>query len=93
MTENRAIKIIESTTFLTNSPDVMEAIEMAKVALEKQIPKEPRFGYNISDTLSVLHCECGNSIKVSHAIGIITNNDAPNYCSQCGQKLDWSDEE
>lgn len=68
-------------------------VDECRTAREKQIPKKPAFGYNISDTLSVLHCECGNSIKVSHVIGIITNNDAPNYCSQCGQKLDWSDEE
>lgn len=36
MTEYRAIRIIESTNFLTNTSDVMEAIEIAKVALEKQ---------------------------------------------------------
>lgn len=60
-------------------------------AREKQIPKKPIFDYNLSDTLSVFHCECGNIIKVSHDIGIMNNNNAPNYCSQCGQKLDWSD--
>nr|DAH59194.1 MAG TPA: DNA REPAIR HELICASE RAD25, SSL2, PRE-INITIATION COMPLEX, RNA POLYMERASE.0A [Caudoviricetes sp.] len=62
-------------------------------AREKQIAKKPIFGYNLSDTLSVFHCECGNTIKVSHDIGIMNNNNAPNYCSKCGQKLDWSDEE
>lgn len=46
MTEYRAIRIIESTNFLTNTSDVMEAIEIAKVALEKQIPKSPIYKRN-----------------------------------------------
>lgn len=37
--------------------------------------------------------ECGNAIKVSHDTGIMDNNNAPNYCSNCGCRLDWSDEE
>ena len=42
------------------------AYGMAIKALEKQIPKKPIFSHNLSDTLSVFHCECGNTIKVSH---------------------------
>lgn len=68
-------------------------LEECRTAIEKQIPKKPIFDYNISDTLSVFHCECGNIIKVSHDIGIMNNNNAPNYCSKCGCRLDWSDEE
>ena len=64
-----------------------------KQALEKQMPKKPIFNHNLSDTLSVFHCECGNTIKVSHDIGIMDNNNAPNYCSKCGCRFDWSDEE
>lgn len=59
----------------------------------KQTAKKPIFSHNLSDTLSVFHCECGNTIKVSHDIGIMNNNNAPNYCSKCGCKFDWSDEE
>lgn len=70
----------------------LEAIQIAIQALEKQIPKKPIFNHNLSDTLSVFHCECGNTIKVSHDIGIMDNNNAPNYCSKCGCRLDWSDE-
>lgn len=62
-------------------------------AREKQIAKKPMFDYNLSDTLSKFHCECGNIIKVSHDVGIMDNNNAPNYCSKCGCRLDWSDEE
>ena len=67
--------------------------EECREAVEKQAAKKPIFNHNLSDTLSIFHCECGNKIKVSHDIGIMNNNNAPNYCSKCGQKLDWSDEE
>ena len=73
--------------------DDYKANEMAIQALEKQIPMKPIFNHNLSDTLSLFHCECGNAIKVSHDIGIMNNNNAPNYCSNCGCRLDWSDEE
>ena len=62
-------------------------------AAVKQTAKKPIFSHNLSDTLSVFHCECENTIKVSHDIGIMNNNNAPNYCSNCGCRLDWSDEE
>ena len=39
------------------------------------------------------YCECGNTIKVSHDVGIMNNNDAPNYCSKCGCRLDWEEED
>lgn len=71
--------------------DDYKANEMAIQALRKQIPKKPIFNHNLSDTLSVFHCECGNIIKVSHDVGIMNNNNAPNYCSKCGCRLDWSD--
>lgn len=61
-------------------------------AAVKQTAKKPIFSHNLSDTLSVFHCECGNTIKVSHDIGIMNNNNAPNYCSKCGCRLDWGDE-
>lgn len=70
-----------------------EALDVAIQALEKQIPKKPIFNHNLSDTLSVFHCECGNVIKVSHDVGIMDNNNVPNYCSKCGCRLDWSDKE
>lgn len=67
--------------------------EECREAVEKQAAKKPIFDYNLSDTLSKFHCECGNTIKVSHDIGIMNNNNAPNYCSKCGCRFDWSDEE
>lgn len=98
MTENEAIAEIRfnmSTIGLKEDSvkRVVKARDLAIKALEKQIPKKPIFNHNLSDTLSLFHCECGNIIKVSHDIGIMNNNNAPNYCSKCGCRLDWSDEE
>lgn len=99
MTESEAIKKLKQHfEYLKHAwkphPDyeTMNAIGCAIQALEKQIPKKPIFDYNLSDTLSKFHCECGNVIKVSHDAGIMNNNNAPNYCSKCGCRLDWSDE-
>lgn len=68
-------------------------LEECGAAAVKQTAKKPIFNHNLSDTLSIFHCECGNKIKVSHDIGIMNNNNAPNYCSKCGCRFDWSDEE
>ena len=56
-----------------------EALDVAIQALDKQIPKKPK-----TDDRYVMHiCPwCNDFVKVSH-----------NYCQNCGQKLDWSDEE
>ena len=72
-----------------NFDNQKEAFQIAINALEKQIPKKPIFDFNSCDTLSRFHCACGKIICVHHDIGIMDNNDTPNYCSNCGQKFDW----
>lgn len=57
---------------------------------KKQIPKKPTFEINLGDYTSRFICVCGKRIIVKHDSGVMDNNDAPNYCSNCGQKLDWS---
>ena len=97
MTESKAIELLEYIREIGNGevPYVgcaqNIAIEMAIQALEKQIPKKPIFDFNSSDTLSKFHCDCGKSIWVHHDIGTMDNNDAPNYCDNCGQKLDFGE--
>ena len=58
----------------------LKNMEMIVQALEKQIPKKPK----TDDRYIMYICPCCNDfIKVNH-----------NYCTNCGQKLDWeSDEE
>jgi hypothetical protein len=92
-------EVIENLEYLVSDSctdtqfDYIEEIEIATKSLKKQIPKKPIFSHNLSDTLSVFHCECRNIIKVSHNAGTMNNNNATNYCSKCGCKLDWSDKE
>jgi hypothetical protein len=98
MTENEAIKEVRFNMSKIGLKEnsvkrVVKARDLAIKALEKQIPKKPIFNHNLSDTLSVFRCECGNTIKVSHDTGIMDNNNAPNYCSKCGCRFDWGDEE
>lgn len=60
------------------------AVQMAREALEKQIPKKP------SDTLTISgisryksgNCKCGTAILQIYK-----------YCPSCGQAIDWSEEE
>lgn len=54
--------------------------EVAINALEKQIPKKPDFTEDKEFAL----CPCCNGNGLA---------DKQEYCDNCGQKLDWSDEE
>ena len=80
MTESEAKVILESEYKFHGECSVFgEALTMAINALEKQIPKKPK----TDDRYVMYICPCCNDfIKVSH-----------NCCQNCGQKLDWSDEE
>ena len=100
MTENEAIKNIkdildecteseEAVCYVTdvNAPDLKMAIK----ALEKQIPKKPTYegdGYAPDGTFIwgewICPC-CGRRYEVDY--------DDYDYCPDCGQKLDWSNEE
>lgn len=103
MTESEAIEKLKNMRLFMQienkkneckfAEDDYKANNIAIQALEKQIPKKPIFDCNFSDTLSKFYCECGNTIKVSHDVGIMDNNNAPNYCSKCGCRLDWGDDE
>lgn len=80
MTESEAKVILESEYKFHGECSVFgEALTMAINALEKQMPKKPK----TDDRYVMYICPCCNDfIKVSH-----------NCCQNCGQKLDWSDEE
>ena len=87
MTESEAIKNIkdildectESEEAVCYVTDIdAPALEMAIKVLEKHIPKKPK-----TDNRYVMYiCPwCNDFVKVSH-----------NYCQNCGQKLDWSEQ-
>ena len=72
----------------------VKAFDMAIKALEKQIPKKPRKNglysahSGIFRKIPAYTCpSCGNMCLEKWA----TERSITNYCSECGQKLDWSD--
>lgn len=65
-------------------------VEECRAAVEKQRAIKPIFEMNYGDFESLFSCECGKKIIVRHDRGIMDNHNGPNYCSNCGQALDWS---
>lgn len=66
-------------------------VEECREAMKKQKEKKPNFEINLGDCTSIFSCGCGKRILVKHDRGVMNNHDAPNYCSVCGQKLDWGE--
>lgn len=92
MTYEEAIKIIGEIEFLTHHDaeyafSVYEALETAKVALEKQIPKKPVMQLHenrVPGEQEEYYCPtCGEWI---------TWDWKWKCCAFCGQKIDWSEE-
>ena len=67
--------------------DDYKANEMAIQALEKQIPKKPIFANNMMTKDKFLMCPCCEFRLPDSLVFLKTR------CWNCGQKLDWSDEE
>ena len=68
-------------------PDSIEAMEVAIKALEKQIPKKPILANNMMTKDKFLMCPCCKFRFPDSLVFLKTR------CWNCGQKLDWSDEE
>ena len=87
MTPEEAIKILEiaKAEVEWNYPlDYAVAIDTAIEALEKQIPKKPiSLGEDIDRDVG----QCPNCKE------IIDTYEDYKYCSDCGQAIDWRDEE
>ena len=93
MKVQKAIKILdyiagENILYKMGDKEI-SAIEMAMEALEKQIPKKPYLegdgyadGYLVYDTWICPHCE--KHYEVDY--------DDYDYCPNCGQKIDWSEQ-
>lgn len=92
MTESEAIEAIQFDLKIggeIHSQVLRDAIDVAIQALEKQIPKKPLYIANLGGTALWLCPVCERRIIRSRRI--IKSNLV--YCHQCGQKLDWSEEE
>ncbi len=71
--------------------EVFELKELHKCideALEKQIPKKPKERHSIKWGDSYNDGECPNC-GAAYSDSLL---DTPLYCSQCGQILDWGDD-
>lgn len=82
-----AIKALEEIQQYKAIGTVKECLE----AREKQKTIKPVFEINYGDYESKFACMCGKRIVIRHNRGVMNNNDAPNYCSNCGQKFDWTE--
>ena len=90
MTESEAIKELHKIRPIGGiiPQKRAESIDMAINALEKQIPKKVQLRHiRKFDGFDDGECPtCGNSVSRDC-------DGTDNFCPDCGQKLDWSDEE
>ena len=57
----------------------LQAMQVCKSALEKQIPKKPKY------------IEGDYDMPLCPSCGLSVDENEENYCSCCGQALDWGD--
>ena len=81
MTYEEAIKQLNSIAIYHFDKYTANAIDMAINTLEKQIPKEPIEKFAFSDDIGAGLCPFCNE-------GV---NEEMNFCSYCGQALDWKE--
>lgn len=85
MTPKEAIKILEAARAKVEwnyTLDYAIAIDTAIEALEKQIPKTP-----ITTKDGNKSCSCGLVVQTGYIRNCLY------YCDNCGQAIDWGDEE
>ena len=96
MTIEQALKIKQNWTaeqarndlerlLLTGERPANKVIALACKALEKQIPKKVRLGYDEQDSVCCPNCKCELMSMDWY------DHWKCNYCEVCGQTLDWSD--
>ena len=78
MNEEQALKDLKLCLFGNGAK--IESVKIAISALEKQIPKK------------IISCiDNGHNGRKCPNCNVILCNGQKEYCSRCGQKLDWSD--
>ena len=79
MIYEEAIKLLNSMAIYHFDKYTTYAIDLAIEALDKQIPKKPIEKFAFSDDIGAGLCPFCNE-------GV---NEEMNFCSYCGQALDW----
>ena len=89
MTDNEAFElgnklyanITSNANNIIETNDYIEFVRTAINTLEKHIPKKPHKNF---EKFSGVWCSCGKYLGKGYFV------DKPSYCTDCGQKLDWS---
>ena len=71
---------------MTKVEALLKGIKAAAAALEKQIPKKP---LQVENSIEYNCPGCGQYCGYVDALSW----DTPKFCVECGQALDWTDEE
>ena len=93
MTESRAVELLKNNEERRTAGTYIVVKRLSIIALEKQIPKKPRKTDSYRGVLKRVYAyvcpTCGNVCLEKYM------NERQNtmFCWNCGQKLDWSDEE
>lgn len=88
MTYEEAIKILDELGGCCSSDKEYIAAHIAIEAIEKQIPRKPKYSGN--DEQDTVYCpSCGFTFGFCDEVHYFSIN--PSYCEECGQKLDWSE--
>ena len=95
MTENEAIEEFKQRLELIEkcyrgeNEDYKQALEIGVKALKKQIPKKPIVEYkNTNDYITEIEWKC--PICRTNYIELVPCGE---WCNNCGNRIDWSDEE
>ena len=91
MTAKEALSLLNDMEFDKNYQGEQEYTEMllvCKEALEKQIPKKPKYEDvdNVYGAIKRTCTACGDVCMLSKGA-----KPYEHYCRQCGQALDWSE--
>ena len=81
MTPQEAIELVEQCGLNIEGIKNIECESIIVYALEKQIPKKPKY------------IDGDYDLPLCPSCGLSVDEDRDMYCSICGQKLDWSDTE
>ena len=91
MIAKKALELLNDVEFSEKYQGVQKYTEMlivCKEALEKQIPKQPKYEDvdNVYGAIKRTCTACGDVCMVSKGA-----KPYEHYCRQCGQALDWSE--
>lgn len=90
--EAEAIECLKSNKPTSGYLMLQESIDMAIQALEKQIPKKP-IRHTAWENFKCPACGSAEIVQYDTEYREYDKDCKFEYCSDCGQKLDWGDEE